>query len=230
MARRRPVGQPRLRHRASARSATSRSPRWPRSGSSPRAPATASAPSCSRGDGTASIIPARSGPRTRCSRCCTGSTRLPRRAGRREQRGHGPTPPRPVAAVAAQARGLVVIVLRLPRDRRAGSGRMRALAARHDVLAVEVIDPRELELPDVGVLDARSTPRPVAGSRCRPRARSCGSATPKPPPSNAPRRRAALRGAGAEHMVLRTDRDWILDIVQYVGNRRRRRAGRAVTP
>ena len=34
---------------------------------------------------------------------------------------------------------------------------MRALAARHDVLAIEVIDPRELELPDVGVLELIDT-------------------------------------------------------------------------
>jgi uncharacterized protein (DUF58 family) len=33
----------------------------------------------------------------------------------------------------------------------------------------------------------------------------------------------ALRGAGADHLVLRTDRDWLLDLVQFVSLRRRRR-------
>ena len=34
---------------------------------------------------------------------------------------------------------------------------VRALATRHDVLAIEVVDPRELELPDVGVLELIDT-------------------------------------------------------------------------
>ena len=40
-----------------------------------------------------------------------------------------------------------------------------------------------------------------------------------------------IRGAGADHLVLRTDRDWLLDIVRFVARRRerlekRKRAGR----
>ena len=35
---------------------------------------------------------------------------------------------------------------------------------------------------------------------------------------------AALRVAGADHLVLRTDRDWLLDLVRFVDRRRRRRA------
>jgi uncharacterized protein (DUF58 family) len=33
--------------------------------------------------------------------------------------------------------------------------------------------------------------------------------------------------SGAHHLVLRTDRDWLLDIARYVETRRRRRAGRS---
>jgi uncharacterized protein (DUF58 family) len=132
-----------------------------------------------------------------------------------------------VAAVARK-RGLVVIVS----DFLTSSDwvrPMRALAARHDVLAIEIIDPRELVLPDVGVLELIDTETgrrievQTASAKLRQRYAEAAAA----------QRQAtarALRATGAEHMVLRTDRDWIFDIVQYVGNRRRRRAGRAVTP
>jgi len=130
-------------------------------------------------------------------------------------------------ATVARKRGLVVIVS----DFLASTEwvrPVRALAARHDVLAIEVIDPRELELPNVGVLELIDTETgrrievQTASAKLRQRYAEAAAA----------QRQAtarALRGAGADHMVLRTDRDWILDIVQYVGNRRRRRAGRALT-
>ena len=135
-----------------------------------------------------------------------------------------------VARVAAVARkrGLVVIVSDfLATDEWVRP--MRALTARHDVLAVEVIDPRELELPDVGVLELIDTETgrriEVQTASVKLRQRYAEAAAEQRAATT-----RALRGVGAEHMVLRTDRDWILDIVQYVGNRRRRRAGRAVTP
>ena len=132
-----------------------------------------------------------------------------------------------VAAVARK-RGLVVIVSDfLATDEWVRP--MRALTARHDVLAVEVIDPRELELPDVGVLELIDTETgrriEVQTASVKLRQRYAEAAAEQRAATT-----RALRGVGAEHMVLRTDRDWILDIVQYVGNRRRRRAGRAVTP
>jgi len=38
---------------------------------------------------------------------------------------------------------------------------------------------------------------------------------------------AALRRAGAGHLTLRTDREWLLDIVKYVANRRHTATGGA---
>ena len=32
----------------------------------------------------------------------------------------------------------------------------------------------------------------------------------------------AIRQSGADHLVLRTDRDWLLDLVRFVGDRRQR--------
>ena len=77
-----------------------------------------------------------------------------------------------------------------------------------------------------------STPRRGARSRCRPRA----SGSARGSPTAAAEQRAASPDAsvasGAEHLVLRTDRDWLLDIVQYVETaasppRRARRASGA---
>ena len=99
---------------------------------------------------------------------------------------------------------------------------VRALAARHDVLAVEVVDPRELDLPDVGVLalvDPETGRRlEVQTSDRRLRARYATAA--------ADQRAAvakALRAAGVDHLVLRTDGDWLRDLVRFVEQRRRRR-------
>jgi uncharacterized protein (DUF58 family) len=97
---------------------------------------------------------------------------------------------------------------------------LRALSARHDVLAVEVIDPRELELPDVGFL---ALVDPETGARrevhTSPKLRN------KYATAAAEQREgiaAAIRRAGADHLVLRTDRDWLGDLVRFVTFRRKR--------
>ena len=97
---------------------------------------------------------------------------------------------------------------------------IRALSQRHEVLAVEVVDPRELELPDVGdvaFVDPASGERlTVATSNSGLRERYAAAA--------AEQRRgiaSAIAGAGASHLSLRTDRDWVRDIVEFVALRRR---------
>lgn len=97
---------------------------------------------------------------------------------------------------------------------------LRRLAARHQVLAVEVSDPRELELPDVGIItlvDPESgRRREVATGSRRLRERYAAAATAQ--------RQAvarALRRAGVTHLLLRTDRDWVADIVRHVLVQRR---------
>lgn len=99
---------------------------------------------------------------------------------------------------------------------------VRKLAVRHDVLAIEVVDPRELELPDVGVLaliDPESGEMhevQTADPRLRRRYAEAASA-----------QRAAiaheLRAAGAAHLRLRTDSDWLLDMVRFVAAQRHAR-------
>lgn len=100
---------------------------------------------------------------------------------------------------------------------------VRKLAARHDVLAIEVVDPRELELPDVGVLalvdPETGQVHEVQTSDARLRRRYAAAAQAQ---------RAAiadaLRAAGAAHLRLRTDSDWLLDIVRFVAAQRQARS------
>jgi uncharacterized protein (DUF58 family) len=167
-----------------------------------------------------------------------GSTRVPARAGRDHlrallhravtaPRGDGTGGTTDLAGSLreidrlARRRGLVVVVS----DFLAPPGwekPLRALAARHDVLAVEVLDPRELELPDVGLLTLVD---PETGSRLEVqtgdaalRARYAAAAA-----TQRAGIAAAVRVAGADHLVLRTDRDWLLDLVGFVRRRRLRR-------
>jgi uncharacterized protein (DUF58 family) len=121
---------------------------------------------------------------------------------------------------AARRRGLVVVIS----DFLVPGGwerQLTTLGLRHEVLAIEVLDPRELELPAVGLLtlvDPETGRRvEVQTSRRRVRDRYATAA--------AEQRAAiakALRRSGVEHVQLRTDRDWVLDLVRFVATRRHR--------
>lgn len=124
----------------------------------------------------------------------------------------------------ARRRGLVVVVSDfLARD--GWVGPLRALGARHEVLAVEVVDPRELQLPDVGVLDLVD---PETGQRLEIQTRNRRTRARFEEAARAQRARIGrdIRSAGADHLVLRTDRDWLVDLVRFV-NLRKRHAERA---
>jgi uncharacterized protein (DUF58 family) len=96
---------------------------------------------------------------------------------------------------------------------------LRALGARHQLLAIEVLDPRELELEDTGLTIFTDTETgaeiEVQTSDENVRARFAQAA-------QAQRAEVAdhLRRCGAAHLTLRTDRDWIDDIVRFVLTRR----------
>lgn len=104
---------------------------------------------------------------------------------------------------------------------------MRALAVRHDVLAVEVLDPVELGLPSVGLLTLVDPEtgmlREVQTARKDLREKYAAAAAEQRAGIA-----AALRRAGAAHMQLRTDRDWLVDIVRFVAARRRGASGGAL--
>ena len=106
---------------------------------------------------------------------------------------------------------------------------IRRLAHRHHVLAVEVVDPRELELPDVGLLTLidpeTGQRREVSTASKRLRERYAAAAVEQRETIG-----TALRRTGADHLVLRTDRDWLRDIVWHVVAQRRRARAHAVQP
>lgn len=121
----------------------------------------------------------------------------------------------------ARRRGLVVVVSDLL-DQPDLLVPLRMLSLRHDVVVVEVRDPRDDALPAVGLLTLVD---PETGRRVevqtddeRLRIRFAAAA--------AARREelaATVRAAGAHHLVLSTDRDWVADVVHHVATRRRAR-------
>jgi uncharacterized protein (DUF58 family) len=96
---------------------------------------------------------------------------------------------------------------------------LRAIAARHEVLGVEVLDPRDVELPDVGDVILQDTESGVTREFTIDEQLRDDFARA----AAAHREEVArtLRRCGAPLMTLRTDRDWIADIVRFVASRRR---------
>jgi uncharacterized protein (DUF58 family) len=96
---------------------------------------------------------------------------------------------------------------------------LRQLGSRHQVLVVEVVDPRELDMPEVGDVALRD---PTTG---RVRDVRLTRAVRERYGRAAEAQREAIRGAlrrcGVQHLVLRTDRDWVLDTARFVINQRR---------
>jgi uncharacterized protein (DUF58 family) len=166
----------------------------------------------------------------------TSLRRLPARPGRKEAQGllqaldHTATQPGRAdlgALIDAlnrppRRRGLAVVISDFLVPPATWERPLRLLGVRHDLLCVEIVDPRELELPDAGVMefvdpetgalhevhtgDARLRARYAAGAAAQ-RAAIAG----------------AIRGAGASHLRLRTDRDWLLDMVRFVAAQRHAR-------
>ncbi len=97
---------------------------------------------------------------------------------------------------------------------------IRRLAVRNQVLCVEVVDRHELEFPDVGEMLIRDPETPFARyiNTSDPQARRRMDEASK---AQRERIKIALRRAGAGHIQLRTDRDWVTDIARFVLNYRR---------
>jgi uncharacterized protein (DUF58 family) len=96
---------------------------------------------------------------------------------------------------------------------------MRRLSARHQVIAVEIVDPRELDLPDVGPVmmtdPETGQVREIILSRKVRAAYAAAAAAQRT------RTREVLHGCGVPHLVLRTDRDWISDVARFALRQRR---------
>jgi uncharacterized protein (DUF58 family) len=96
---------------------------------------------------------------------------------------------------------------------------IRAAAARHDLIVVEVVDPRDQEIPDTGpvvIRDAETGEIGIAGGRSEAR-------------HHAETRRQeredllrTTRRAGVDHVVLRTDRPYLQTLLAFFDQRRKR--------
>jgi len=125
-----------------------------------------------------------------------------------------------VARVARQ-RSLVAVVsdFRGPRDWRAP---LLQLASRHAVVAVEITDPREQELPNVGhlwLVDPE-TGRKLHVDTGRRKLRERFAAVATEERAALARELAAL---GVPHLVLSTSGDWLRAYAAFVAQERRRR-------
>lgn len=112
-------------------------------------------------------------------------------------------------ARVARGTGVVVVVSDF---RDAGwAAPLRALAARHTVVAVEIGDPAEAELPAAGLLtlvdpetgglvEADTDALALRAAYAAAEAERCVAV------------RSSVRAAGAEHLVLSTERDWLRDL------------------
>lgn len=125
----------------------------------------------------------------------------------------------------AKRRGLLVVIS----DFQVGPGwlpHLQALSHRHDVLAIEVTDPREFELPNVGLLTivdpatGREQDIPTQKAEVRERYAAAAAA-----------RRAELvddlQRSRVDHLMLSTDRPWLDDLVHFIGRRKERMSARS---
>ncbi len=168
----------------------------------------------------------------------TGSmiNRLPARPGRKEAQGLlralAKTPTQPGRADLGalidalnrppRRRGMAVVISDFLVPPAQWERPLRLLGVRQDLLCVEVVDPRELELGDSGVMefvDPESGQLHEVDTRdAKLRARyAAGAAAQRAAIAS------AIRGAGAAHLRLRTDRDWLLDMVRFVAAQRHAR-------
>jgi uncharacterized protein (DUF58 family) len=118
----------------------------------------------------------------------------------------------------AKRRGLIAVVS----DFRVGSGWEEAMAVaslRHDVLAIEVTDPRESVLPNVGLLTVvdpgTGRHRELATNKASVRAAYAQAAE-----SHHAQLAETFRRHRIDHLQLSTDRPWLDDVVAFMSMRR----------
>ena len=96
---------------------------------------------------------------------------------------------------------------------------LRAISARHEVLGIEVLDPRDVELPDVGDVVLQDTESGLTREfTIDAQLRDDFARAAEAHRAEVAR---TFRRCGAPMLTLRTDRDWIADIVRFVASRRR---------
>jgi uncharacterized protein (DUF58 family) len=117
-------------------------------------------------------------------------------------------------AALARNRGLVVVVSDF-RGEPDWEGPLRTLRARHGVLAIEIRDPRELELPPVGDLwltDPETGRQLAVNTNSRRVRKRFAKAAAEEREGVA----ASLRRIGVDHLVLSTEGDWLRTLAGHL--------------
>jgi uncharacterized protein (DUF58 family) len=168
-----------------------------------------------------------------------GVRRVPPRSGRtaafvlrhillstpRADSGRGPSLADAFAALTRppQRRGLVVVLSDLtepdaPLGPPGWARPLQLLAQRRDVVICQIEDPREGELPAAGTLHLVD---PETGRELEVRTtKALRDRYRKAAADRAEVRRAAVHAAGAGHVLLRTDRDWLPELARALSTRR----------
>jgi len=121
-------------------------------------------------------------------------------------------------------RALVIIVSDFLTKDSGWEKSLRAVAAKHDVVAAQIMDPREIELPNAGrvCLEDPETGEQILVNTSHPRVREQFA-------TRVAERQAALqhllRRSGVERISVRTDEDYIPALKAYFRSRKRRRRG-----
>jgi uncharacterized protein (DUF58 family) len=127
---------------------------------------------------------------------------------------------------ARPRRGQVVVISDFLDDRE-WAAPLRRLAFHHQVVAVQTVDPRELVLPAIGIA-AFVDPETGRRLHVQTNANALRSRYETAARARHESIAQAIRAAGAEHLVLATDRDWLIEVVKFVAGRRSMRGrGRA---
>lgn len=105
---------------------------------------------------------------------------------------------------------------------------IKGLIAKHDVIAVTLTDPRELELPDVGIIEAVD---PESGKTLLidTSDRKIRDTYRRRAKDLADNRSAIFRSRGIDELVLRTDQTYVKPLAQFFERRARRQVRRRRT-
>jgi uncharacterized protein (DUF58 family) len=99
---------------------------------------------------------------------------------------------------------------------------MSALAMRHDLLAIGIVDPREFDVPPIGLVTfsdpSTGSTREVMVTADVQRRFADRAA------ENQVKREQTMRASGSDWLELSTDRDWLTEIAAHVRRRRLRPA------
>ena len=122
-------------------------------------------------------------------------------------------------ASLAHSRSLVVVVADFRGDR-AWVVPLKRLGARHGVLALEIRDPREQELPDVGTV-VLTDPENGRQLRVDTRSRTLRERFAAAAAQERAEVARELRRCNADHAVLSTEGEWFRDLARFLGGPRR---------